>query len=211
VGERNLPHSPFSKLEFLMSEKDKETKIVISEDDGTDPLTLTNFILAHDARKSGFNWTHYGVHPDKTEEELFADAAEDAFVEDEYTLDEAKKKKKVKKVKKSKKKKKAQKPAEKETSPVAPQQEPTPEKQLTQPRVETNTEDPNVFSTNPEMNMCPAFIDGICRVDGRPCPFDNTDYRDCGKYRLASSGKPELFEIPPGREAAPEYLLGIKS
>lgn len=197
-----------------MSEQDKNTRIVISETDGTDPLTLTNFILAHDARKSGFNWTSY-VHPDKTAEELFFDAAEDAFEEDEYTLDEAKKKKKkVKKMKKSKKKKKNSRPKKKETSPVAPQQ-PQPQSTtpdyLTQPRVETNAEDPNVFSTNPELNACPAFINGICRVDGRPCPFDNTDWRDCGKARLATSGKPDLFEIPPGRENEPEYLLGIKS
>src|SRR3974390_3228988 len=165
-----------------MSEKDNKAQSVF-EDDGSEPLTITNFILAHDARKWGYDWTNYVDH-EKPIKAIFTDAQDDAFDEDEYVLDEAKKKKKkVKKVKKSKKRKKK---ASRKTSPVASQEEqPVSRLELErQPNVETNSEDPNVFSSNPEINRCPAFINGICRVDGRPCPFDNMDYRDCGKYRL---------------------------
>ena len=109
------------------------------------------------------------------------------------TLSEAKKEDK-----KSEKKKEPKKEEEKESpAPKAP--------------VEANQRDPNMVSTDPEFNPCPAYLMGICRVDGHPCQFSILDYRDCGKYFLASSGDPDLMEIPVGREQDPSYAQGRKA
>jgi hypothetical protein len=82
--------------------------------------------------------------------------------------------------------------------------------------LERNNKDPQIVSSNPEFNMCPAFTggkeSGICRVSGRPCIYSNADYKNCGLYELAKSGDPNLtFQIPFGRENSLEYQKGIKS
>lgn len=76
---------------------------------------------------------------------------------------------------------------------------------------ETNNNNPEIRSTDPEFNPCPAFLEGICRVDGRPCAYSVVDYKECGKFYLATSGNPDLFEIPLGRENSQEYQQGIKA
>lgn len=77
--------------------------------------------------------------------------------------------------------------------------------------IEANAKDPNIVSTSPDYNVCPAFMMGVCRVDSKPCLFSSLDYKTCGKYYLASTGDPELFDISPGREQSPEYQFGVKS
>lgn len=75
---------------------------------------------------------------------------------------------------------------------------------------EVNSTDPSVQSTDPGFNMCPGYLNGVCRVNGKPCVFSNADYKDCGIYTLAKSGIPTLFEIPPGKENDMSYIHGIK-
>lgn len=76
---------------------------------------------------------------------------------------------------------------------------------------ETNNTNPAISSSDPEFNPCPAFLEGICRIDGRPCAYSVVDYRECGKFYLATSGNPDLFELPLGRENTQEYQQGIKA
>jgi hypothetical protein len=87
------------------------------------------------------------------------------------------------------------------------------------PPPETNSRDPRIFSTNPEFNACPAFLNGVCRVNGRPCNWSNfapsgeptMDYNKCSIYPLASGGDPALFTIELGAEANQYYALGKKA
>ena len=76
---------------------------------------------------------------------------------------------------------------------------------------EANNNNPEIRSTDPEFNPCPTFLQGICRIDGRPCAYSIVDYKECGKYYLALSGNPDLFELPLGRENSQEYQQGIKA
>lgn len=77
--------------------------------------------------------------------------------------------------------------------------------------VETNVHDPAVQSTDPQFNACPAYLNGVCRLTGKPCVFSNKDYKDCGIYHLAKTGIPNLFEIPPGKENDQAYIHGTKA
>lgn len=87
------------------------------------------------------------------------------------------------------------------------------------PPVETNSRDPRIVSSNPEFNACPAFLNGICRVNGRPCNWSNFDkegnmtmnYNKCSIYPLASGGDPALFTVEFGAEANQYYALGQKA
>jgi hypothetical protein len=190
-----------------------DIKKPLPEDDGTDPLTLFNLITAHDARKVGFNWTHQtGLRP-KTAEDIFSETPAEVdkvggFVLDPPTpsLTEAAKKKKTVSNKTKLSKKKPAEPA------LAPEEAQSPgNTEQPQGPVEANHLNPAIVSSDPQFNPCPAYLQNVCRVDGRPCPYSAMDYKECGKYYLASSGDPELFEITPGREASPEYQLGLKA
>ena len=87
------------------------------------------------------------------------------------------------------------------------------------PPVETNSREPRITSTNPEFNACPAFLNGVCRVNGRPCNWSNfdkegnmtMDYNKCSIYPLASGGNPALFTVELGAEANQYYALGQKA
>lgn len=87
------------------------------------------------------------------------------------------------------------------------------------PHVETNSRDQRIVSSNPEFNACPAFLNGICRVNGRPCNWSNfdkegnmtMDYNKCSIYPLASGGDPALFTVELGAEANQYYALGMKA
>jgi len=179
-----------------------DIKKPLPEDDGTDPLTLFNLITAHDARKTGFNWVHQQNTRPKTAEDIFSETPAEVdkvggFVKDPPpfidSLAEASKKK----------------PTEKAPAPAEAQSPGN----ATQPQapIEANHLNPAIVSSDPQFNPCPAYLQNVCRVDGRPCPYSAMDYKECGKYYLASSGDPELFEITPGREASPEYQLGLKA
>jgi hypothetical protein len=84
---------------------------------------------------------------------------------------------------------------------------------------ETNTRDPRIFSSNPQFNGCPGYLNGVCRVNGRPCTWSNfnkngepvNEYTMCGVYHLAQSGDPALFTIEPGMENSQWYALGNKA
>lgn len=195
-----------------------DIKKPLPEDDGTDPLTLFNLITAHDARKTGFNWVHNQEGRPKTAEDIFSETPAEVdkvggFVKDPPpfidSLAEAKKKapKKIKKTAKNKAAKKE--PAEQATAPAEAQSPGN----TTQPQapIEANHLNPAIVSSDPQFNPCPAYLQNVCRVDGRPCPYSAMDYKECGKYYLASSGDPELMEITPGREASPEYKLGLRA
>jgi len=144
----------------------------LKEDDGTDPLTLTNTILAHNMKKTGFDWVKQ-VSRQTTVDRIFYDAKKEADNEGEYKLEEA-----------------------------VREQQPMP--------VETNDKDPNIQSTDPQFNSCPAYLNGVCRVNGKPCVYSNADYKECGVYNLAKTGMPVLFEIPFGKENDMAYIKGIK-
>lgn len=87
------------------------------------------------------------------------------------------------------------------------------------PSIESNSRDPRIVSTNPDFNACPAFLNGVCRVNGRPCTWSNfdkdgnmtMDYNKCSVYPLASGGDPSLFTIEFGAEANQYYALGQKA
>jgi hypothetical protein len=160
----------------------------IKEDDGTDPLTLMNLILAKDAKNMGYDWDSKADN-NKSEEDVFTDALARQGVQD-YERDEE--------------------PIMVTQATEDVQQDQQAQQQQQVP-MEQNNKDPNVMSTDPMFNPCPAFLQGICRVDGRPCAYSAMDYKECGKYFLASSGDPQLFEVPPGREQSQEYIQGIKS
>ena len=81
-------------------------------------------------------------------------------------------------------------------------------KNLQKAPVETNQINPEIFSTDPAINVCSAYINSCCRVNGRPCLFTNQDYKECGIYNIAQSTDPELFEIGPGVEQSFAYQRG---
>ena len=156
-----------------------DNKKPLGEDDGTDPLTLSNLINAHDARKEGFNWikSQQGGQG-KSVKQIFNDGLEDAGQEGAYLTD-------------------APKEDVQEASGNLEQ--------------ETNNTNPEIRSSDPEFNPCPTFLEGICRIDGRVCAYSIVDYKEWGKYYLALSGNPVLFELPLGREDTQEYQQGIKA
>lgn len=155
----------------------------VHEGDATDPLTLTNMILDKDLRKQGFNHVHQQRDRAKSAQEIFAEAPEKVDQEGEFEKDK----------------------------PIRIKELPVKEDIDVLSGNETNTNDKTLMSSDPKFNMCPAYLEGICRVDGRPCPYSNIDFKECGKVFLAQSGDPQLFEIPPGRETEDEYKAGIKS
>jgi hypothetical protein len=165
----------------------------IVEDISIDPNTLTNMILNKSMIKSGYNWVEQ-VKNNVDQEDIYKMAPVLANSMGDFireTLQEAEKDKKDKdKEDKGSKDKKEQKP---------------------QQPVESNQRDPNMISSDPEFNPCPTYLFGICRIDGRPCPFSILDYKDCGKYFLAGSSDPDLMEIPVGREQDPSYAQGRKA
>lgn len=170
-----------------------DEKKPVPESDQTDPLTLTNLILNKDARKQGYDWVHYGPGRSKSQEDLLQnEPPKEAFVTvGEYEIDPP-----VVQVK-----------TEAMEQPASAASSMT----NTQPLgIEANNLDQSVVSTDPKFNVCPAYLQSMCRIDGRPCPYSNIDYKECGKYYLAGSGDPQLFEIPPGREQSQEYAQGVK-
>ena len=179
-----------------------DTKKTFTEDDGTDPLTLTNLILAHDARQEGFNWISAANGGQRKSFHVIGmEGRQQASLVGDYN--------------KNPSQGAHQQPVleagqEQQTQPQQGQ-DPGQNQQQQQQPVEANSQNPQIFSSEPQFNPCPAFLMGACRVDGRPCPYSYMDYKECGKFYLASSGDPELFEISPGREQSLEYQLGIKS
>jgi hypothetical protein len=212
-----------------------DEKKPLPEDDGTDPLSLSNLILNKDMRKTGFNWTHYGPgRPKSAEETLVTEPIANASVTPGVFIKEAKGKEHVHVFEDDKGTLSYYKndgancpycrpgcpdcvvqeamvaPASAATSPTSAQQAGA---GMATPSmgVEANNLDPTVVSSDPKFNACPAYLQSMCRIDGRPCPFSNIDKTECGKYYLAGSGDPQLFEIPPGREDSQEYQQGIKA
>jgi hypothetical protein len=205
-----------------------DIKKSLPEGDGTDPLTLTNLILAHDARTWGYNWVHQQAKRSKTAEEIFDEAPAEVDKVGGFVLDPpASSPVKIEEAKKKMKKNISKKSRLKKTAPAPPADSPphalsaaadmggTPFSPVTPAHpgepVEANHLNPAIVSSDPQFNPCPAYLNNVCRVDGRPCPYSAIDYKECGKYYLASSGDPELFEIMPGRETSPEYQLGLKA
>lgn len=84
---------------------------------------------------------------------------------------------------------------------------------------EANTRDPRIMSTDPNFNACPAFLNTVCRVNGRPCTWSNfnvkgeqvSEYKQCNIYNLASGGDPQLFSIEVGAENSEYYATGSRS
>jgi hypothetical protein len=169
-----------------------DEKKPVPESDQTDPLTLTNLILNKDARKSGYDWVHYGPGRSKSQEDLLQnEPPKEAFITvGEYEID----------------------PPVVTVTTEAMEEPNSAASAITKsdPNIITNNLDVTVVSSDPKFNECPAYVQSICRVDGRPCPFSNIDCRECGKFYLATSGDPALFELPPGREQSQEYAQGIK-
>lgn len=166
-----------------------------------DPLTLFNLILNHDAKKHGLDWVHYGPERAKSQEEVFAtEPPQFAFVTPGVFVKDP-----------------PEQVAEAMVAPTSAATSPTSTQQAgagnatPSTGIEANNLDPTVVSTDPKFNPCPAYLQSMCRIDGRPCPYSALDFRECGKYYLAGSGDPQLFEIPPGREASQEYQQGIKA
>lgn len=177
-----------------------DEKKPIPESDGTDPLSLVNLILNKDARKSGYDWTHYGPGRAKSQEETLAiEPPQEAFVTPGVYEKDAP-------------------PAPVAEAMVAPGTAATPPVSaqssisgMAPVGIEANNLNPAIVSSDPKFNPCPAYLQSMCRVDGRPCPYSAIDYKECGKYFLAVSGDPELFEISPGREQSQEYQTGTKA
>ena len=168
----------------------------LPESDGTDPLTLVNLILNKDARDQGWDWVHSrrGGAAKSQEDLLATEPPKEAFITvGEYELDPPDVKVKTEAM-------------EQPQSAAAPSMTNT-----NPPGIESNNLNTEVVSSDPKFNVCPAYLESLCRIDGRPCPYSNLDYKECGKYYLAGSGDPSLFEIPPGRETSQEYMVGIKS
>lgn len=84
---------------------------------------------------------------------------------------------------------------------------------------EANSRDPRITSTHPDFNNCPAFLNTVCRIDGRPCMWSNfnktgensAEYKQCSKYNLATGGDPDLYTIEVGMENSERYALGTRS
>ena len=163
----------------------------IPESDQTDPLTLTNLILNKDAKKQGYDWVHYGPGRAKSQEDLLQnEPPKEAFVTvGEYELSP---------------------PTVQTEAMTQPNSAASAMTNTAPPGIETNNLDQTIMSSDPKFNVCPAYLQSMCRIDGRPCPYSNLDYKECGKYYLAGSGDPSLFEISPGRESSQEYEKGIK-
>jgi hypothetical protein len=171
----------------------------LPEDDGTDPLSLSNLILNKDMRKTGFNWTHYGPsRPKSAEETLVTEPIANASVTPGVFVQEEVAEAMVA-------------PQSAATAPVASQSAANTGGAAPTMGIEANNLNPAIVSSDPKFNPCPAYLQSMCRIDGRPCPYSVIDYKECGKYYLAGSGDPELFEISPGREQSPEYQQGIKA
>lgn len=155
------------------------------DEEAVDPLTLSNLILNKDMEGFGMNWIAVSQQPlerfKTTPQQLTADYIPN-MEKTEYTLD-----------------------------PSMEVMKTIKEEEAPQPSFEANTKNPNVMSSNPDFNPCPAFMLGICRVDSKPCLYSAMDYKSCGKYYLASTGDPELFDVNPGREQSLEYQSGIKA
>ena len=175
-----------------------DEKKPLPETDATDPLTLTNLILNKDAKKQGFDWVHYGPgHAKSQEDTLQNEPPKEAFVTvGEYELDPPVVQVTTETTEAMEQPQSAAGPADMNGTPL---------------RIEANNLNPSIVSSDPKFNVCPAYLQSMCRIDGRPCPYSNMDYKECGKYYLAGSGDPELFEISPGREQSQEYQMGIKS
>ena len=159
-----------------------------------DPLSLTNLLLRHDYRigGSGIGWAKNWVKDDRsvTANQIMQYSARLFGTTDDIILED-------------------QPPTPTPTgTPDRVASAEQPQGQVDQQIPERNQINPEMFSTDPEYNPCPAFMSNICRVDGRPCLFTIQDFTECGKRNLAKSADPELMEIPPGREQSFEYQKG---
>lgn len=172
----------------------------LAEDDGTDALTLTNLILNKDMRHLGFNWGN----PIKQ-------------VEPKQVLNVAGKQLPTTFMHEAE-----QQPQQQQEVPTNVLGMPIPADgkiQTTTGQIidlERNKKDPNIISSFPEVNNCPAFYmkdptsAPICRVTNRVCIYMNNDYKSCGIYNLASAGDPSSWELPYGREQQYSYITGLK-
>lgn len=182
----------------------------LSEGDGADPLTLINLILNKDLRHMGYNW---GQPFNQTNPQQVLNLA--GKVPPPVYIKEAKGKNE-----------KTEKDGGEGQSAV-PQQEQPQSGQAQQPMqvqtttgeiidVEQNKVNPQVISSLPAFNNCPAFFmkdmqsAPICRVTNRVCIYLNTDYKQCGIYNTASTSDPNTFELPLGKENTYAYLMGLK-
>lgn len=179
----------------------------LKEDDGTDCLTLTNLILHRDIRHGGFNWGR--PFAQKTPQQALHVAGEQAPT---TFIHEAKQK--------SEGSKKA--PEDNQQGPVDVLGQPMPPDGKIQTDsgevldLETNKMNPNIMSSLPQMNNCPAFFmkdmqsAPTCRVTNRVCIYLNPEYKNCGVYNLASTSDPSLWELPLGKEQSYSYIMGQK-
>lgn len=158
-----------------------DTKKPFHEDDGLDPLTMANLINAHDMRKEGFNWIK---SPQGGQGKSVQQIFKDGIID-------------------------AGREGDFLTDP--PKKEVQVQEASSNLDQEANNTNPEIRSTDPAFNPCPTFLEGICRIDGRPCAYSIVDYKECGKYYLAQSGNPDLYELPLGRENSQEYQQGIKA
>ena len=177
----------------------------IKEDSDIDPLTLMNIIQHRDMRHSGYNWGK--PFAQTTPQKVLHVSGEQpptTFVQEAAEQEKQ--------------------PAEKTAGEH--------EKAINQPppkdgkvqtlageviEFEANKKDPNVFSSFPQINNCPAyFMKDIqsapnCRVTGRVCIYMNPEYKNCPLYnQYASSSDPTLWEISPGKEQTYSYIMGQK-
>ena len=186
------------------------------EEDSSDILSLFNLIVRKDARNQGYDF----VPPYKTTsmkqilQTPMPMQGPGTFVTEaleEVALEEAQSKKKVDRGQD------AQAPQNgSQANPDVSQQGNPPNAQVQTTTgeiidVEFNKNDPNAHSSLPEVNNCPAFFmkdmqsAPICRVTNRVCIYMNSDYKNCGVYNTASTGDPNTFELPPGKEGTYAY------
>lgn len=170
----------------------------LAEDDGTDALTLMNLIQRRDIRHGGFNW-----------------GSPIRQIEPKQVLDIAGKQFPVTFVQEAQEQPQQQGPVNVLGQPIPPDGK----IQTTTGQIidlEHNKKDPNIISSFPEANNCPAFFmkdptsAPICRVTNRVCIYLNNDYKTCGIYSLASAGDPFTWELPLGREQQYSYITGLK-
>ena len=184
----------------------------MKESDQTDPLTLFNLIVRHDARHMGYNWgtPWKQVTPAEILQTPMPMQGPGGYVT------EAKKKAE------EGQQRDAQTPQNggQENSAV-PQQNMQQGQQVQTTTgevidVEFNKVNPAAFSSLPQVNNCPAFFmkdmqsAPICRVTNRVCIYMNSDYKNCGVYNTASSSDPNIWELPPGKEGTYAYIMGLK-
>lgn len=181
---------------------DKIFELDLQEDSDLDPLTLVNLILHRDARHSGYNWGR--PFAQTTPQKVLHVSGEQpptTFMHE------------------AKEEQSEQAGAAGGQNNVVNQPPPKDGKIQTLTgeviEFEANKKDPNVFSSFPQVNNCPAYFmkdmqsAPICRITGRVCIYMNPEYKNCPLYnQYASSSDPTLWEISPGKEQTYSYITG---